>query len=242
MLNKTGFKIIPFGNADALQNSISENTVAFLVEPIQGEGGIIVPPDGYLKKVKAICRKHKILLVLDEIQTGLGRTGYDFAYMHEGNAAKPDILILGKALGGGLLPVSAVVTKSSIMKVIKPADHGSTFGGNPLGCSVAIEAINVLRAKRLSQRVKHLGKYFTYELKKIKRTYIKAVRGRGLLIGVELTPEAGGARRFCEALLEEGILCGEAHKNVIRFTPPLIISKDEINEAVAAIKEAINTI
>ena len=238
----SGFIKIPFNDLDALENVITENTVSFIVEPIQGEGGIIVPSDGYLAKSREICRRYNVLFVLDEIQTGFGRTGYDLAYKYEGESAKPDILILGKALGGGLLPVSAVVTRREIMSVITPGDDGSTFGGNPLACAVGIEAINVLKEEKLSERARVLGGYLISELKKIESPCIKEVRGRGLLVGIELTQESIDARRFCELLLERGILCKDAHEKVIRISPPLVIGKAELNSGICAIKKVFKEI
>lgn len=230
-----GFKWIPFADPDALGRFVTKNTVAFFVEPIQGEGGIVVPPDGYFREVEKICRKNDILLVLDEVQTGFGRTGYDFAYQHEN--IKPDLLIVAKTLGGGIMPVSAVVGPRTIMGIIAEGDDGSTFGGNPLACAVAIEAINVLRGERLSEKAMDMGKYFISRLKEIKSPMIKEVRGRGLMIGVELHKEAGGARRFCEELGNNGILCYYAHENVLRLSPPLIISRAEIDWAMERIEK-----
>lgn len=237
-----GFKIIPFGDIGALEAAIGENTAGFLVEPIQGEGGINVPPDGYLKKAASICREKGILFVLDEIQTGFGRTGYDLAYQYEGEEAKPDVLILGKALGGGLLPVSAVVAKNEVMDVIHPGDHGSTFGGNPLACAVGIEAVKVLQEENLSENSKKIGSYFLNELRNIKNPAIKEVRGRGLMVGVKLFPKANSARVYCEELLKEGILCKDTRENVIRFTPPLIITQEEINWALYCIRRVFSKI
>lgn len=232
-----GFLRIPFNNTRALEEAINKNTVAFLVEPVQGEGGINFPSDGYLSEIKHICRKNDVLLMLDEVQTGLGRTGYDLAYQHEGEEAKPDVLILAKALGGGIDQISAVLASDEIMDVIKPGDDGSTFGGNPLACAIAIEAINILRDENLSAKSRELGGYFLSQLKDIKSPYIKEIRGRGLMIGVELFPEAGGARHFCEILLNKNILSYYTRENVIRFTPPLIIKKEEINWAMERIQE-----
>ncbi|KKR02486.1 MAG: Acetylornithine aminotransferase [Candidatus Yanofskybacteria bacterium GW2011_GWA1_39_13] len=229
-----GFNVIEFGNSDALEKAITRDTVAFLVEPIQGEGGINIPPSSYFREVELICREKNILLILDEIQTGFGRTGYDFAFQHEN--IRPDILIIGKSLGGGMA-VSGVLASNEIMSVMTPGDHGSTFGGNPLACAVAIEAINVLKDEELSNRSALMGDYFKWRLKAIKSPLIKEVRGRGLMIGVELTPQAGGARRFCEALLNEGIFCKETRDNIIRFTPPLIITQSQIDWAMKRIEK-----
>ncbi len=232
-----GFKIIPYGNTDALENAITKNTVAFLVEPIQGEGGVVVPPEGYLKKAYDICRKNNVLFIADEIQSGLGRSGKLFAFEYEG--IKPDAVIIGKALSGGCYPVSAVLSNKEILGVFNPGDHGSTFGGNPLGAAVARESIKVLVEEKLVEKSFKLGNYFRDKLKEIKSFHIKEIRGKGLFIGVELKPEAKGARRFCEALKEEGILCKETHENVIRFAPPLVIKQEEIDWAVDRIKKVL---
>ena len=231
-----GFKTIPFGDIEAFRNAITENTIGILLEPIQGEGGIIVPPEGYLSEIRKITKEKGILMILDEIQTGLGRTGKMFAYEYED--AKPDVLILGKALGGGLYPVSAVVSSKEIMSVFKPGDHGSTFGGNPLASAVAIASLDVIVEENLPQRAFELGNYFTNELAKIKSKYIKEIRGKGLLIGIELTEPA---RKFCELLKNEGILAKETHEMVIRFAPPLIITKEEIDWALPKIKKILET-
>ncbi len=232
-----GFKIVEFGNAKALSNAITPNTVAFLVEPIQGEGGVIIPPDGYLKEAYEICRKNNVLMIADEIQSGLGRSGKLFAYEYE--EIKPDVVTIGKALSGGCYPVSAVLSSREVLGVFKPGDHGSTFGGNPLGAAVAREALKVLIDEKLIENSYSLGKYFLEKLKSIKSKHIKEVRGKGLFIGVELKPEAKGARRFCEALKEKGILCKETHENVIRFAPPLVITREDIDWAFPKIKEVL---
>lgn len=226
-----GFKIIPYGDIRALEEAITPNTVAFLVEPIQGEAGIIVPPDGYLRQAYELCKRHNVLFVADEIQTGLGRTGQLFACDWEG--VKPDVYILGKALGGGVFPVSAVVADEEILGVFNPGSHGSTFGGNPLACAVAIAALDVIEEERLADRARELGAYFMDELKKIQHPDIKEVRGKGLLVGMELhTP----ARPYCEKLKEKGLLCKETHENTIRFAPPLVITKDELDWALERIR------
>lgn len=222
-----GFKIIPFGDADALRRAITPETVAFLVEPIQGEAGVIVPPSGYLREVREICTGSGVALLLDEIQTGLGRTGKMLAEEHEG--VESDATLIGKALSGGFYPVSAVLSNNEILGVFMPGDHGSTFGGNPLACAVARAAVKVLVEEGMIENAAAMGEYFMERLKRIASPHVKEVRGKGLLIGVELKKEAGGARRFCEALKETGILCKETHENVIRFAPPLIIKKDEID-------------
>lgn len=232
-----GFKIVEFGNARALQEAITSNTVGFLVEPIQGEGGVIIPPDGYLKEAYEICRKNNVLMIADEIQSGLGRAGKLFAYEYEG--IKPDVITIGKALSGGCYPVSAVLSSREVLGVFKPGDHGSTFGGNPLGAAVAREALKVLIEENLIENSYNLGKYFLEKLKAIQSKHIKEVRGKGLFIGVELKPEAKGARRFCEALKDRGILCKETHENVIRFAPPLVITKDDIDWALPKIQEVL---
>ncbi len=232
-----GFKIVEYGNAKALEEAITENTVAFLVEPIQGEGGVVVPPEGYLKEAYEICQKNNVLLITDEIQSGLGRSGKLFAYEYEG--IKPDAVTIGKALSGGLYPVSAFLAKKEVMDVFNPGDHGSTFGGNPLGAAVAREAIKVLVEENLIENSYNMGKYFREKLREINSKHVKEIRGKGLFIGVELNEEAGGARRFCEALMERGILAKETHENVIRFAPPLIIKKEEIDWAMERIREVL---
>ncbi|MCL0092313.1 ornithine--oxo-acid transaminase [Dehalococcoidia bacterium] len=232
-----GFRIIPYGNANAFEEAITPNTVAFLVEPIQGEGGVIVPPAGYLKEVKAICEKNNVLLILDEIQTGLGRTGKLLAEEHDGIEA--DLTLIGKALSGGFYPVSAVLSSTEVLGVLRPGEHGSTFGGNPLACAVARKAISVLIDENMIENSAVMGEYFRSGLSDIKSPYIKEVRGRGLLIGVELVPEAKGARRFCEKLLTQGLLCKETHENIIRFAPPLVITKEEIDWALERIEPVL---
>jgi len=229
-----GFKIVPFGDAEALEEAITPRTAAFLVEPIQAEAGILIPPDGYLKKAKEICEKNNVLFIADEIQTGLGRVGKMFACEYEG--VKPDVMVIGKSLGGGCYAISAVLSTIEIMGLFKPGEHGSTFGGNPLACAVAMEALRVIQDEHLVEQAAEKGTYFLEKLKTIKSRHIKEIRGRGLLIGIELYPEAGGARRFCEALMNERLLCKETHENVIRFAPPLIISKKELDWAFKKIK------
>jgi ornithine--oxo-acid transaminase len=229
-----GFVTIPFGDAEALEWAITPNTAAFLVEPIQGEGGIIVPPTGYLKKVREICDRHNVLLILDEIQTGLGRTGKLFAEEHEG--IESDLTVVGKALSGGVYPVSAVLSNKQALSVFEPGDHGSTFGGNPLACAVARAALKVIEEENLVENSLVMGHYLKNSIKLIPSPYVKEVRGMGLLIGVELKKSAGGARKFCEALMEKGILCKETHKHVIRFAPPLVITKEELDLALKRIE------
>ena len=229
-----GFKIIPFGDMQALRDAITPDTCAFLVEPIQGEAGIVIPPAGFLAEATELCRKHKVLLMVDEIQSGLGRTGKLFAYMHEG--ITPDVLIIGKALAGGFYPVSAVLASREILGVFKPGDHGSTFGGNPLGCALARTALRVLLDENLVERSAELGRYFIERLRTLRSPDLKEVRGRGLWIGIELHSPA---RPYCEALKDLGILCKETHDHVIRIAPPLIISRDEIDWAFDRIKKVI---
>lgn len=232
-----GFKAVPYGDAHALEAAITPNTVAFLVEPIQGEAGVVMPPDGYLRDARAICDRHNVLMMADEIQTGLGRTGSLFACDHED--VRPDVMIIGKALSGGFYPVSAVLSDDAVLGLLKPGDHGSTFGGNPLGAAVALEALAVLDDEDMIENAAELGEYFLEQLAEINSPHIKEVRGKGLLIGVELKPEANGARRFCEALREDGILCKETHKHVIRFAPPLVITQEEIDWALERIRPVL---
>lgn len=234
-----GFKVIPYGDIEALRNAITPNTCAFLVEPIQGEAGVVIPPNGYLREASEICRQNRVLLMLDEIQSGLGRTGKLFAYMHEGIA--PDVLIVGKALAGGFYPVSAVLASSEILGVFRPGDHGSTFGGNPLGCAVARAALRVLTEEKLVERSAELGAYFLSRLQTLSSPTIKEVRGKGLWIAMELNCKA---RPCCEALKEEGILCKETHDTVIRIAPPLVITREEIDwafERIAKVMERLVT-
>ena len=229
-----GFKIIPFGDTHALRDAISPNTCAFLVEPIQGEAGIVIPPEGFLREAANICRQNNVLLMVDEIQSGLGRTGKLFAYMHE--AVTPDVLIIGKALAGGFYPVSAVLASREILGVYKPGDHGSTFGGNPMGCAIARTALRVLVEEKMVERSAELGAYFLTLLQTLRSSDLKDVRGKGLWIGIELRSPA---RPYCEALKEEGILCKETHDRVIRIAPPLIIRRDEIDWAFERITKVI---
>jgi ornithine--oxo-acid transaminase len=231
-----GFKVIPFGDANALRDAITPNTCAFLVEPIQGEAGIIIPPAGYLKAVAAICKHNRVLLMTDEIQSGLGRTGKLFAYMHEDII--PDVLIIGKALAGGFYPVSAVLASREILGVFKPGDHGSTFGGNPLGCAIARTALRVLVEEDLVKRSAELGAYFLGLLQTLASPELKEVRGRGLWIGIELNSPA---RPYCEALKDEGVLCKETHDRVIRIAPPLVITRQDIDWAFHRIEKVIHS-
>lgn len=234
-----GFVIIPFGDAQALEDAITPNTVAFLVEPIQGEAGIIVPPDGYLRDVRRICSEHDIAMITDEIQTGLGRTGRLLAEEHEGVEA--DLTLIGKALSGGFYPISAVLSNKEVLGVFQPGDHGSTFGGNPLACAVGRTAIKVLIEEGMIENAAQMGDYMMHRLRTLESPHIKEVRGKGLMIGVELYEQAGGARRFCEALMARGLLCKETHKHVIRFAPPLVIQRQDIDWALERIEEALTT-
>jgi ornithine--oxo-acid transaminase len=235
-----GFIIIPFGDAAALEAAITPNTVAFMLEPIQGEAGIIVPPEGYLRDVRRICTEHDIAMITDEIQTGLGRTGKFLAEEHEGVEA--DLTLIGKALSGGFYPVSAVLSNKEVLGVFQPGDHGSTFGGNPLACATARVALKVLVEEGMIENSARMGAYLIEQLRSIKSQYIKEVRGKGLFIGVELHPEAGGARRFCEALMHRGLLCKETHRHVIRFAPPLVIQQDDIDWALEHIEAVLTGI
>jgi ornithine--oxo-acid transaminase len=234
-----GFVLVPYGDAREIEKAITPRTAAVLLEPIQGEAGVIVPPPGYLSRVAAICRERRVLFMLDEIQTGLGRTGALFAYQHEADA-RPDLLILGKALGGGFYPVSAVLSGDEVLGLFKPGQHGSTFGGNPLAAAVARESIRVLIEEGLIENAASVGTYFREQLSEIPSPLIREVRGRGLLIGVELKPEAGGARRYCEALQREGILCKDTHASVIRFAPPLVVDRGTIDWALPAIRRVLS--
>ena len=229
-----GFKVIPYGDARALRAAITPNTCGFLVEPIQGEAGIVIPPEGFLREAAAACRDQRVLLMLDEIQSGLGRTGKLFTYMYE--QVTPDVLIVGKALSGGFYPVSACLASKAIMDVYRPGDHGSTFGGNPLGCAVARTALKVLVEERLIENSAVQGAYFLDRLKTLRSPDIKEVRGLGLWIGMELR---SAARPYCEALREEGLLCKETHEKVIRFAPPLVITRDEVDWAFERIKKVV---
>jgi ornithine--oxo-acid transaminase len=231
-----GFKVIPFGDAKALRAAITPNTCAFLVEPIQGEAGIIIPPSGFLKEAAAICRENRVLLIADEIQSGLGRTGKLFAFMHED--IRPDAVIVGKALAGGFYPVSAVLASKEVLGVFNPGDHGSTFGGNPLACAIARTALRVLVSEKMIERSAELGAYFVDRLKALRSPHVSEVRGLGLWIGIELNKPA---RPFCEALKEQGILCKETHEKVIRIAPPLIITREEIGWAFDRIKNVLES-
>lgn len=232
-----GFRRVDYGNIDALKAAINGNTAAFLVEPIQGEGGIIVPPKGYLKAAEQLCREHNVLLIADEIQTGLGRTGKLLACEHDD--VQPDGLILGKALGGGILPVSMFLARRDVMEVFKPGDHGSTFGGNPLAASVGLEALNILIEDGLAENSAEMGEYLLAELATIDSPLIKDLRGRGLFVGIEIEPSLAAARDVCEALMDRGLLSKETHDTVVRLAPPLVITKTEIDWAITQIREVM---
>lgn len=232
-----GFKCVPFGDAEAFEAAITDNTVAFLVEPIQGEAGVMIPPEGYLKKAREICDRHNIVLILDEIQTGLGRTGKLLAEEHEGIEA--DLTIIGKALSGGYYPVSAVLSNTEVMNVLQPGEHGSTFGGNPLACAVARMALQVLFEEKMIENSYQQGEYFLDELKKISHPHIKEIRGRGLMLAIEFYPEVGGARAYCNKLKEQGILAKDTHENIVRFAPPLVIQREEVDMILDAINKVL---
>lgn len=233
-----GFIPVPYGDAAALEAAITPNTAGVLLEPIQGEGGVLIPPAGYLRAVREITTRHNVLFLDDEIQTGLGRTGKLFAADHEN--VRPDAIIIGKALGGGFYPVSAVLADRPLLGLLTPGTHGSTFGGNPLAAAVSRAALSVLIDEHLIENSAKMGEYFMEQLAEIPSPHVKEVRGKGLLIGVELYPQAGGARRFCEALKQDGILCKETHDHVIRFAPPLIIQRDTIDWALPKIRAVLN--
>jgi ornithine--oxo-acid transaminase len=232
-----GFISVPYGDLQVVEQAISNNTAAILVEPIQGEAGVIVPTPGFLQKLSQLCKKNNILLVADEIQTGLGRTGKLFGCDHED--VRPDIMIIGKALSGGFYPVSAILADQPLLGLFRPGEHGSTFGGNPLGAAVARAALSVIVEENLVERASEMGEYLMDQLAEIPSRHVKEVRGKGLLIGVELKPEAGGARRFCEVLQQNGILAKETHQNVIRFAPPLIIEKATLDWAIPRIRDVL---
>ncbi|WP_028776271.1 ornithine--oxo-acid transaminase [Shimazuella kribbensis] len=230
-----GFKVVPYGDAEALKNAITPNTAALILEPIQGEAGIIIPPEGFLKAAQSICKENNVLFVADEIQTGFGRTGQLFACDWED--VKPDMYIMGKALGGGVMPISAVAADKEILGVFEPGSHGSTFGGNPLACAVSIAALEVLEEDDLTKKSRELGAYFKEELQKIENPVIKEVRGKGLFVGMELHEKA---RPYCERLMDEGLLCKETHDNTIRFAPPLTITREELDQALALVKKILS--
>ncbi len=232
-----GFVVVPYGDAAAIEAAITPNTAGVLIEPIQGEAGIIVPPDGYLRAIRDICTKAGVLMVLDEIQTGLGRTGKMWAFEHEG--IRPDGITVGKALGGGVYPVSAFCTDDAVMDVFAPGTHGSTFGGNPFAAAVATAALDVLVDERLPERAARLGEVFRAKLRALGSPKVREVRGKGLLIGVELHREAGTARPYCEALMEGGVLCKDTHEQVMRFAPPLVLEETDLDWAMARIAEVL---
>jgi ornithine--oxo-acid transaminase len=236
-----GFELVPYGDAAALEAAITPNTVAFLVEPVQGEGGVVVPPEGYLRQVREICDRHEILLIADEIQSGLGRTGKLFAMEHEG--VRADMVTLGKALSGGMYPVSAVLADRSVLGIFEPGDHGSTYGGNPLACAVAREALRVLVEEGLIERAAELGSYLIARLQEMESAtanrYILRVRGKGLWAGLVLKPEAGEARRYCQELMGQGLLCKDTRGDVIRLAPPLVITKQEIDWALERLEAVL---
>jgi ornithine--oxo-acid transaminase len=232
-----GFRIVPYGDERAFEAALTEHTVGFLVEPIQGEGGVIVPPDGYLARTRELCSERRVAFMADEIQTGLGRTGRMFCCDWEG--VRPDVLIVGKALGGGVYPVSAALADGEYMDVFHPGDHGSTFGGNPLGAAIAREALAVIVEERLPERSDELGSWFMEELRALDSPHVREVRGRGLMIGVEIHASSGPARPYCEALQERGILAKETHHQVIRFAPPLVIEKRVLEDALETVREVL---
>jgi ornithine--oxo-acid transaminase len=235
-----GFVTVPYGDSRALEEAIAPHTVALLLEPIQGEGGVLVPPDGYLRQAREICNRHNVLLIADEIQTGLGRTGKLFCCDWED--VRPDVVTVGKALGGGFYPVSAVLADRSVLGLFNPGDHGSTFGGNPLGAAVAREALKVLVEEGLAENALVQGEYVLGRLQRVESDYVVEVRGRGLLTGVELNPEAGGARRFVQALKDQGLLCKETHEHVLRFAPPLVITREDVDWALERIEGVLTTL
>ena len=232
-----GFIMIPYNDLDALEKAITPNTAAFLVEPIQGEAGVIVPDDGYLKEVSRICAENNVLLIADEIQTGFCRTGKMFCFQHDN--IKPDIVLVGKALGGGLMPVSGAIGSKEVMDVMKPGNHGSTFGGNPLACAVGTAALEVLIDEKLDVAAQEMGEYFMGQLEAMNSPKLCDVRGKGLLIAIQLTPEAGAARQYTEALKSNGLLAKETHDSTIRFAPPLVITKEEIDQAMEIIRKVL---
>jgi len=232
-----GFHVVDYGCLEAVEKKINKNTCAVFLEPIQGEGGVIIPPEGYLKGLRELCDKHNVLMIVDEIQSGLGRTGKWFAYEHEG--IRPDGVTIGKALSGGLYPVSAFLADNKVMDVFTPGTHGSTYGGNPLACAVASTALDVLVDEKLIEKSADFGVYLIEAMRAMNSPHVKEIRGRGLWIGLELYPEAGGARKFCEALGNEGLLCKETHTHTIRLAPPLVITKDQLNWAIDKIKKVL---
>ena len=235
-----GFRILPYGDLEAVKAAMNPNVAAILIEPIQGESGIVSPPAGFLRQLRELTTQHRCLLICDEIQSGLGRTGKLFCFEHEG--VRPDVVIIGKALSGGMYPVSAILADDEVMGVFKPGEHGSTFGGNPLGAAVAREALRVLVEEKLIERSAELGDYFLERLRAIPSPHVELVRGKGLWIGLVLKKETGGARRFCEALQREGLLCKETHHTVIRIAPPLVVTREEVDWAVERIAKVLTTL
>ena len=233
-----GFTLVPYGDAGALERAITPNTVAFLFEPIQGESGVVIPPEGYIRRAREICTRHNVLMMADEIQSGLGRTGKLLACEHEG--IRPDVVMLGKALSGGMYPVSAVLASREVLGVFDPGDHGSTFGGNPLACVVARAALRVIVDEHLCERAAELGEYMITRLQKIQSPHVALFRGKGLFVGIVLKPEAGGARRFCEALMERGVLAKDTHGTVIRLAPPLVTKKEELDWMLEQIEAVLS--
>lgn len=234
-----GFDEVPYGDIAALEAAITENTCAYITEPIQGEGGILMPPAGWLKQVQEICKKHNVLFIIDEIQSGMARTGKDFAFQHE--IDKPDGLILGKALGGGIYPVSAFLARSDVMDMFDPGSHGSTFGGNPIAAAIGLEAINILEDEKLSQRSAELGDYLKEQLAALNSSFVSEIRGKGLWIGMDIDPQKASAREVCERLKEKGLLCKETHETVVRFAPPLTITKEDLDWAIAQVRDVLST-
>lgn len=233
------FDEVPYGDIAALEAAITENTCAYITEPIQGEGGILMPPAGWLKQVQEICKKHNVLFIIDEIQSGMARTGKDFAFQHE--IDKPDGLILGKALGGGIYPVSAFLARSDVMDMFDPGSHGSTFGGNPIAAAIGLEAINILEDEKLSQRSAELGDYLKEQLAALNSSFVSEIRGKGLWIGMDIDPQKASAREVCERLKEKGLLCKETHETVVRFAPPLTIAKEDLDWAIAQVRDVLST-
>ncbi|MBC7312520.1 MAG: ornithine--oxo-acid transaminase [Rhizobium sp.] len=233
----SGFRTVPFGDAEAFEAAINENTVGALIEPIQGEAGVVIPPAGYLRRVRELCTDNKVTLILDEIQTGLGRTGKLLAEEHEGIEA--DVTLIGKALSGGFYPVSAVLSNSEVLGVLKPGQHGSTFGGNPLACAIAREALKVLVEEKMVENSAAMGEYFLEGLRSIRSNIVKDVRGRGLMLAVELDPEAGGARQYCYALKDLGLLAKDTHVDTIRLAPPLVITREQVDWALDRIEKVL---
>ena len=232
-----GFVIAEYGDYEDVAKKVNENTVAILIEPVQGEAGVVVPPAGYLKKLRELCTANNVLFIADEIQSGFGRTGKFFCYEHEG--IRPDVLVVGKALSGGYYPISAVLSDHAVMDVFRPGDHGSTYGGNPLASAIAVAALDVLIDEKLTENSAELGAYLLDELKAIHNPLIHEIRGKGLFVGIQLKPEAGGARKYCEKLMDLGVLCKETHEDTIRIAPPLTITKEELDIGIAAIKKVL---